>query len=281
MKKVIICKGLPASGKTTWAKKMIDENPGMYKRVNKDDLRAMLDNGRWSRSNEKFVLAMRDWLIVEALSEGKHVIVDDTNLHCKHEARIRGLVLRLAAVEIKEFDTPLDECLERDSKRQNPVGAKVINDMYVRFLKPAPEVYEPDPELSEAIICDIDGTLAEMDGRSPYEWGRVGEDKPKQHIIDLVNGCLQSTTVILFTGRDAVCRKETEAWLDKHGVRYDQLYMRPELNNKSDVIVKKAMYDEHVKDKYKVNFILDDRDQVVELWRSIGLTCLQVDYGNF
>lgn len=52
MLKIILCKGLPASGKSTWTRELIDKNPEKYKRINKDDLRAMLDNGKWSNKNE-------------------------------------------------------------------------------------------------------------------------------------------------------------------------------------------------------------------------------------
>ncbi len=89
MKKVIILKGLPASGKSTWAKQRLAAEPGAYKRINKDELRAMLDDSHWSKGNERFVLRLRDHLIVAALEDGKHVIVDDTNLHPKHEQQIR------------------------------------------------------------------------------------------------------------------------------------------------------------------------------------------------
>ena len=84
MRKIILTKGLPASGKSTWAKKMIDDNPGVYKRVNKDDLRAMIDNGFWSKQNEKFVLRMRDMLVLNSITSGFDVIVDDTNLNDSH-----------------------------------------------------------------------------------------------------------------------------------------------------------------------------------------------------
>ncbi|KKL23847.1 hypothetical protein LCGC14_2421320, partial [marine sediment metagenome] len=53
MKQVTILKGLPASGKTTWAIGQIIKNPGKCKRINKDDLREMFDCGQWSRDNEK------------------------------------------------------------------------------------------------------------------------------------------------------------------------------------------------------------------------------------
>ena len=80
MKKVYLTKGLPGSGKSTWAKEMVSKNPNSYKRVNKDDLRAMLDNGKHSEDAEKFILNVRDSIILLALENGKHVIVDDTNL---------------------------------------------------------------------------------------------------------------------------------------------------------------------------------------------------------
>ena len=92
MPDLIMLKGLPASGKTTYAKKMIDEAPkNSIKRVNKDDLRAMIDNGTWSKGNEKFILVVRDNIVMEALITGKHIIVDDTNLVPKHEERLREL----------------------------------------------------------------------------------------------------------------------------------------------------------------------------------------------
>ncbi|MFN5657022.1 MAG: AAA family ATPase, partial [Pseudanabaena sp.] len=48
--------GLPASGKSTWAKEKVNKSPNIIKRVNKDELRAMLDNSYFSKGNEKFVL---------------------------------------------------------------------------------------------------------------------------------------------------------------------------------------------------------------------------------
>lgn len=76
MKKVIMMRGLPGSGKSTYAKNLLKENPNMYKRINRDDLRAMFDNGHWSKGNEKFVKQVREMLIIKALEDGKHVLVD-------------------------------------------------------------------------------------------------------------------------------------------------------------------------------------------------------------
>lgn len=80
MKKVILTKGLPSSGKSTWAKALVDESPNSYKRINNDDLRKMLDNGHYSPSTEKFIKKAVDALVLLALEEGKHVILDNTHL---------------------------------------------------------------------------------------------------------------------------------------------------------------------------------------------------------
>ena len=103
MLKMIMTKGLPASGKSTWAKKMIDNNPGVYKRANKDDLRMMLDNSKWSKSNEKFVLQIRDEIILQSLVNGKHVIVDDSNFAPIHLERMK----QSRYLPPAELETPL------------------------------------------------------------------------------------------------------------------------------------------------------------------------------
>ncbi|MBY0427167.1 MAG: AAA family ATPase, partial [Cytophagales bacterium] len=179
MKKVLILRGLPGSGKSTLAKKMVDENPGMYKRLNKDDLRAMLDNGHHTTSNEKFVEKVRDLMLIESLKSGKHVIVDDTNLSERPVARLQLLVDKYTKdtgeqvqLEIKEIQTSLEECLERDEAREKKVGKKVIMRMYKQHVlgdERGPHYQPQDKSLPAAILCDLDGTLAILNGRSPYD----------------------------------------------------------------------------------------------------------------
>ncbi len=140
-----------------------------------------------------------------------------------------------------------------------------------------------DSNLPDAIICDIDGTLAHnVSGRSPYDWKRVGEDA-LDHIIQNILSiyCDANYEIILLSGRDEVCRPETEEWLKKHIIGYDFLYMRPKGNNEKDSIIKERIYREHIEGKYNVLFVLDDRKQVVDMWRSLGLKCLQVQPGDF
>jgi len=279
MIEVILTKGLPASGKTTWAKEIIGKNPNKYKRINKDELRAMLDNSKHSNDSEKFVLQVRDALILMAIERGKHIIVDDTNLAPKHEARIRELIKGKAKLVIEDFThVPLETCIERDLKRNASVGQKVILGMHKQFINPQLE-YTQNENLPKGIIVDIDGTLAKMNGRSPYEWHKVGEDSCNPVVKGLVNAYLD--TVFIFSGRDGVCLPETIKWLDENKIIYEHLCMREEGNTEKDTVIKRKMFDQHNKGKYFIEYVLDDRNQVVEMWRNMGLTCLQVADGDF
>ncbi len=125
---VVILKGLPASGKTTYARAMEG-----YRRVNKDDLRVMLDDGRYSPENEQVVGAVRDLAIIAVLYGGNDVVVDDTNLDPKHEDRIRDVVGKLAKVEVIHIRCDIEECVRRDATRSLPVGERVIREMAQRW----------------------------------------------------------------------------------------------------------------------------------------------------
>lgn len=276
---VYITRGLPASGKSTWAKNLIDSEPNKYKRVNKDDLREMIDNGRFSKDNEKFVLSIRDSFVLSAISKGKHVIVDDTNLHSKHIEHISNLVKGLAKVEIVDFThVPIEECIRRDIKRSKSVGEKVIRDMYNMFLRKQ-EDYNEDFNLPHAIIVDVDGTLAKMNDRSPFDWEKVIDDDVNEPIRQIVNS--YDGYVIVMSGRDGICFEDTLNWLDKNDIKFDQLLMRDAGNNEKDSVIKRRLFEKHVRGVYFIDYVLDDRNQVVDMWRDMGLTCLQVDYGDF
>src|SRR5947208_739238 len=128
---VLFLKGLPASGKSTFAKDLVAKEPDRWVRVNKDSLRTMLHYGKWSRGREKTVQAMQRAMAEEALRAGMSVIVDDTNLAPKHEETYRLMAERHGAeFEVKAFDATVEECIERDRKRLNPVGKDVILRMF-------------------------------------------------------------------------------------------------------------------------------------------------------
>lgn len=288
MPTLLMLKGLPASGKSTYARELVKTKD--WYRVNKDDLRAMVHDSRWGKEREKFILHWRDAIIKDGLGGLKNVVVDDTNFAPKHEINLRAMAkLYGAEFEVKFFDTPVEECIKRDLSRENSVGAKVIMQMYDQFLKPPAEIYAPPEGMPQAIICDIDGTLAHMVDRSPFDWHKVGSDTLdrtvagilRRYWVDDPMNDEREPQIILLSGRDSVCRPETEKWLHDNGVLYDQLFMRTAADMRKDSIVKRELFDEHIRDKYQVLFILDDRDQVVEMWRQMGLKVLQVAKGDF
>ena len=286
MRTVTITKGLPASGKSTWAKSQIDQNSCSIKRINKDDLRDMLDNGYWSKGNEKFIVSVRDQLIVAALNDGKNVIVDDTNLAPIHESTIRRIVTEYnketgsnISVNVKFFDTPVDECIQRDLKRVRSVGEKVIRTMYNKYLRsnenPPINTYQ-NSDLPKAVICDLDGTLALLNGRNPYDASTCVNDSLNQPIAEILKDqSNKGDAIILFSGRSEKDLGPTVTWLDMHNIPYDLLRMRKIGDQRNDVIVKQEMYDENIKGKYYVKFVFDDRLSVCKLWHDLGLTLLR------
>jgi predicted kinase len=133
--KIIIFKGLPGSGKTTKARLIQKENPGEFMRLNKDDLRAMLENSS-NLVPEDLVVRTRDFMLRKALEMGKSVIIDDTNLNPYHEKRIREIVGEKAEIEIIDLtNLSLDQVIEQDKGREKKVGNDVIMNMYNKFIK--------------------------------------------------------------------------------------------------------------------------------------------------
>ena len=292
MKKVIIMRGLPGSGKSTYAKNLLAENPNAYKRINRDDLRMMFDNGYGSNGNEKFIRQVRDMLITKALESGKHVIVDDTNLSDRTVARIRQLVEEFntknkenVQIEIKEMETTLEQCIENDSKREGKakVGEQVIRKMYREFIKDETRYQKQDESLPKAIMCDLDGTLCLMQNRDPYNAATCDQDLPNTPVMRLLKlYAQQGYAIILVSAREDKFRPQTLTWLERFEVGFQLLLMRSSSDTRKDAIVKKEIFDTKIKGKYFVEFVLDDRNQVVDMWRDeLRLPCFQVYYGDF
>jgi predicted kinase len=284
--RLIMTKGLPGSGKSTWAEQaVLDAKPGSIVRVNKDLLRTMLHAGRHHHRNEKQVLAARDAVISLHLADGVSVIVDDTNLAPYHEVRLREIAEAAGALlEVRDFtDVDIDVCIERDRLRARTVGERRIREMWTRYIAPNPPRPVAPRGSPVAVICDIDGTLAIRGDRSPFDWMRVDVDTPNHAVIDAVRRLASTGVTILYTsGRDDVCRELTTEWLAEHVGVDGPLLMRARNDNRKDSIVKRELFDEHIRDRYDVLFVLDDRNQVVHTWRhEIGLDCFQVAPGDF
>ena len=283
MKKVLILQGLPASGKSSFARELLLANPGRWVRTNKDLLREMSHASHWSKSNEKFILKLRNTAILMALEAGKHVIVDDTNFG-RNINQIKELVKGLAQVEVNDsfLKVPVEECIRRDLLRPKSVGKDVIMKMYNQFIRS--QLVEPivyNPNLPDAVIVDMDGTLALMNGRSPYDVSCCDLDLPNYPVLETVQKLQDSKTIIIMSGRTDDGKEKTESWLRKYEVKYQHIYMRATGDMRKDSIIKQELYERFIRNKFNISFILDDRQQVVDMWRGLGLTVFQVAEGDF
>jgi hydroxymethylpyrimidine pyrophosphatase-like HAD family hydrolase len=147
----------------------------------------------------------------------------------------------------------------------------------------------------KCVIFDIDGTLANIDHRvqwvrsSPKNWRAFNRamcnDTPNEDICDLLRLFYKNgTTVLLASGRSEETRLETEKWLNtKAGLSkmWTRLYMRKSGDFRADNIVKSEILDQMHIDGFKPTMVIDDRQQVVDMFRSRGLRVLQVDRGDF
>lgn len=308
MPKLTITRGLSGSGKSTWAESQFGAVV-----VSRDSLRAALFGSDGQdyykrgdlRDCENLVTAVERKAIDAALRTGKNVISDNTYIEWGFVKPIAKIGWDNGAeVEVKVFDVPLATAIERNNARAAMGGRNVpetaIRQQWARFqqskktklVEPVKQEvipYAGTPGKPKAFLVDIDGTLAHMrDLRGPFDWKNVGVDEPDEKVIDIVN-VLGSTNfaldmghykVIVMSGRDESCRRETVRWLSNY-IMFDELFMRPEGDMRKDNIVKHELFNEHVRDNYDVQFVLDDRDQVVEMWRAMGIKCLQVEPGAF
>ena len=286
--KLLILRGLPASGKTTYAKELVEKG---WVRVEKDVIRLdgrLFKDGVYNhkRGDEANVLKERNRLIREALGAGRNVVSSDTNLNPKHITGLTAIAREFgASVEQRDFlDVPLAELIERDAKREKPVGEQVIRGMFHDFVKTMPTFLKYDPELPFVVVSDLDGTLTTgPKDRSPYEWLKVGQDEPNLGVMHTLDGItlIGYAKLFIFSGRDGICRPQTEDWLERHDVEYDKLVMRAEGDNRSDALVKSEFIEEHIKGKYNILIWFDDRRRVCNMLRDVyGINVAQLGDTN-
>ena len=146
MAKIVLCRGIQGSGKTTWAKQWVLEDPEHRVRFNNDDIRNMLGK-YWVPSREDLVKSLRSVFLLNSMSYGFDIVIDNMNLNPKEleyynrvldgwnnpEWVTPDVVKPKYSLEFKDFFIPLQECIERDSKRPNPIGEEVIRKTYERY----------------------------------------------------------------------------------------------------------------------------------------------------
>ena len=306
-REMLILSGLPASGKTTVAKEWLAEDPTNRERVNYDNLRIELFGEGWkfNRPEEDKMQAYARGLVEGWLIHGKSVVIDNTNLTEKVRERWAALGRKYGVnIVQQEIDTPVAECVRRDSERigRARVGRAVIERMALLhgFIDWAD--YPRD-----FVIFDMDGTLADCEHRRhhvkvpectcqtltkeqsttehcaketfkknwPAFFKDCREDPPVKMIVMLAQILQKHFDILIVSGRPInLCGQATEAWLEEHlGVPYLHLFMAPG-DHHSDVEVKQEILDHLPKDR--IAYVIDDRPAVLRMWRENGLTTLAV-----
>jgi hypothetical protein len=175
---------------------------------------------------------------------------------------------------------------------------KATNQLAKRYResRPQPTPYrEHHPDKQYAMVVDVDGTLAQMVTRGPYDTTRYLEDELHEFVAMLVHMYIKTYAelgidlkVIVTTGRYEGHRSVTEEWLSRQGVIYDRLLMRhgahvndKEGDHRNDALVKRELFERHIDPHFNVVVALDDRNRVVEMWRHLGIPTLQVGPGDF
>ena len=146
--KIIICQGIQGSGKSTWARKWAQEDPSHRVRWNNDDMRLLMGQ-YWVPSREPLLSKIRALFMNTTMDYGFDIVIDDMNLNPHTTEYYEVLIQAYNAthddkyvIEYRLFNTPLDVCIERDAKRKNPIGAKVLTDTYTKYEKLIAELDE-------------------------------------------------------------------------------------------------------------------------------------------
>ena len=293
--KALITVGVSASGKSTWAREVIGERLGKetWFEINRDFNRWLIqeekgltngsrqDGVNWAKWNwkwEKEVNKMVDENLAIAVEHEANVIVSDTNLNADRlEASIKRLDGLGYSVEVKTFPISFEEAVKRDAARPNGVGYAVLAKQFEQWNAMFAKRYTGTPGRPKTVIVDVDGTLARMDGRGPFDWSKVGEDKPNQFVIDVVRGLYrEGYTIIVMSGRDGICYDETHEWLDLNSVPYDEHLQRRASDQRADTVIKEELFWQHVADCYDVKFVIDDRPVMIRKWREMGIETMAV-----
>lgn len=282
MPKITILRGFPASGKSTKAEEIMKAS-GNTVRLNKDLLRTMLHCDKFTGLNEGMTQDAQKLLAEHFIGKDKNVIIDDTNLNpiTLNNWLMRATILGIKS-EVIDLKVPVEECIARDAIREKKVGRHVIEKMAFQ--------YEKYMMNQKVIICDLDGTLCDIEWRTSHvkgekkDWkaffGGIPDDKIRHDVLDMLrvhinNGC----KVIFVTARPENYRLQTEKWLTENfPFPYSSLIMRMGNDKRKDTLVKAEIYDKYLKN-LDIVAVYDDRPCIIEMWREKKLNVIDVGNG--
>lgn len=279
-------KGLPASGKSTRAKEILEEG-GNFVRVNKDLLREMLHFSKYTGKNQGIIINTEIEIVRAALGGDFNVVVDDTNLQDYNYTNWKAMAdvcgAKFEVIDMTDVDPY--ECVERDMWREKRVGSHVIMNMALEH-----SLYVPKKGF---IICDLDGTLCDITHRLEFVKGEgkkdwksffAGISKDELRLDTFKKLCSykeEGYSIVFVSARPSDYRKETEDWLTEQlgELEYETLIMRQAGDRREDTEVKQGVLNKYFKDKSLIHKVLDDRPSVIRMWRENGLDVIDVGEG--
>lgn len=297
--------GVSSSGKSTYAKSEVKKSRGMLVEVNRDNTRkSMYAAASWgeykfNNDRENLVTAANKAAVESAVAAGKSVIISDTNLSPVYRKLWQDYAASVG-YEYRElwFNVELDELLRRNRTRGSwkldPERVTAMHTQFVEQFKPdfhtsyvpdfaaESELYTPDISKPSAVMFDTDGTTAQMNGRGPFDWDKVGQDLPKYNVINHAKDLkARGVTIINLSGRDGCCKDATAEWYKKVGMPCDFHFQREAGDQRPDDVIKKEIFFRDIAPQFNVLYAVDDRKKVVDMWRSLGLECWEVQESNF
>jgi predicted kinase len=300
MPKIILERGLPASGKSTCSKQQVQKNKKKV-RIGRDDLREMgfgLIN--WFPKREAWVDDCEIDMVRQAIQRGFTPIVDSTNLKEERLIKFQALAddLQVPLELCDHLDIPLTKLIERDEKRS---GTARVGRAVIEKLGSQAGMFRTDREV---VIVDVDGTLADCEKRTQFiksdkptdldfhtffMW--VWADTPRLDVIQEVNKLAKKYEIWIVSGRpdfhvldqDVVrVGEETVNWLEDNGVKFDHILMRKSGDRRPDTEVKKEILEKQIlrnMEKSQIKLVIDDRPSVIRMWQEQGLEVKDVGKG--
>ncbi len=300
--------GVSGSGKSFLAKQWVNKSRGELIRFNRDNIRAMLYvDVPWSKRNEDFTRKYEQAGVKLALRMGRNVVVDDTNcvVRTRHSweeiARETQSIFRLVSMT-----TSLEECIARDAKRtgKEHIGEPIIKRQYKDFTSASltPRNYDLVPTnrattdraalrsgefplrlpYAPVVLVDMDGTMCNHIGvRSPFDESLVLNDAPWPSVVKMVQDLYATHNIIVVSGRNDTCAEDSNDWMKIHKVPVDYLLMR-DVPSVPDTEIKGRILDEllTVIPLEKIDFVIDDRPRVINMWQRRGLKVRVVYQGE-
>ena len=301
-RKVILCRGIQGSGKSTWAKAWAAEDPEHRIRINNDDMRNML-GVYWVPSREELITHSKNLLAIHAMMLGYDIVIDNMNLNPKEVKFWEDIVethnntiqnsdyYDKYVIEFKDFFIPLEECIRRDAMRTNPIGEKVIRDTWRRYKhfiqtteveKYVNNLRAWDMGKPTCVVVDMDSTLCFNTTKRPWYGEGAAEgminDVPNGGVCDVIFELQKSYPIILATGRDTSQEEVTKQWLLDHEINISEFYFRKEGDYRKGVEVKREQIEDIMKN-YNILAVFEDCEPIVQMYRDMGLTVLQPNKG--